>query len=122
MHPLWLLLISATVGTMPSQARSGEFATYWMQHFFGTCIPTHMIGGVDLVSFIPHPNVTDGFIHTERLQSDRHIIRRPDVSDNSIVVGTQCNDVGSGMVESYGAADPIYAKARFLQLSRKPAP
>ena len=122
MNPLWLLFTAATVGTKPSQAQTGMLAAHWAHRFFGTCVPTHMIGGTDLATFVPCPHATDGWICPQRIPSARTLLRRPGTPNGGMPVGTQCADVGSGMVESYGSADPRYALARKLGVHQSLVP
>ena len=65
-----------------------------------------------------YPKATLGFIHTPFLPSTRTFLRRP----VGPPVHASYANVGSGMVEAYGPAEPRYSLAERLAISETEVP
>ena len=91
----WMLLIAATAGTTPSQNSVNAIVVSWVQAFFASCIPPHMVAGGALFTGIMGTQYCDGAIFPARLASTRSTLRRP---LGGAAIGCAC-DVESRLVE-----------------------
>ena len=106
----WLLLVSATMGTTPSQNSAGRLIEHWVGAFYKTCVPTRMVGGAYLFTGIIGARFGDGVTFVTRSNCTRRTLRRPVGGE---LIGSTCS-VETGVVEDFAASEPRYALAKLL--------
>lgn len=139
----WLLLISSLCGPSPSQSSISLLVATWTQHFFRSCVPNHLMpgkppnsqimvwrgailtilpcfvcvgilygAGASIITGLVSPWMQSGFLNPPLLVSERQFLRRP---IGTIAMGTTAS-VRTGLVEDYGASEPLYALAKLLKV------
>ena len=117
----WLLLYCSLCGTVPSQASRFLGVSKWIEYFYHTCIPDHMVCSNWLFTGLPSPVMDYGLLLVPHRKSGRKTLRRPWNGDKLEQVGIDA-PIRTGVVEDLGPAALRYQLAQVLKVCERSIP